>query len=152
MNPLKDNCIKGNIILDLWAFKDSPRGNPPQKSLAVSFSLTVGFTVCLRMKTILFSFCCIRESGAMSKIFQQAQKLVKRHYVSNNDIRKPEAFCGTTLITYTHCINPIGDSRPQCWYKQTLLKRHVTEVKDCLYPNRKVFFFLMVKKITMKKR
>lgn len=55
LNPLKENCVKGNIILDLWAFKDSPSGNPSEKNLAVLFHLTEGFMVCLRVKTILFS-------------------------------------------------------------------------------------------------
>lgn len=43
VNPLEENGIKGNIIPDLLAFKDSPSGNPSQKSLAVLFSLTMGF-------------------------------------------------------------------------------------------------------------
>lgn len=70
VNPLKENCIKGNIILDLWAFKDSPSGNSSQKSLAVLFPLTEGFMVCLRVKNILFSACYIRESRTTSKILQ----------------------------------------------------------------------------------
>ena len=89
---MKENCIKGNIILDLWAFKDSPSGNPSQKSLAVLFPLTVGFMVCLRVKTILFGFCYIRDSRTTSKILQQAQKLVKRYLMSIMTMAKLEAF------------------------------------------------------------
>ena len=49
--------LKGKIILDLWVFKDLPSGSPSQKSLVVFFFPTVGFMVCLRLKTILLSFC-----------------------------------------------------------------------------------------------
>lgn len=35
VNPLEENCIKGNIIPDLWAFKESPSRNSYQKNLAV---------------------------------------------------------------------------------------------------------------------
>lgn len=70
VNPLEENCIKGNIIPDLLAFKDSPSGNPSQKSLAVLFSLTMGFMAYLRMKAILFNFSYIKKSRTTFKIFQ----------------------------------------------------------------------------------